>query len=164
LSPDSPIPPEELRVVFGSGDDAVEAEPLGRGVPAATAGVWLVRSGGDAAVLKLVHHDPGRQPTLACRRGSGASVLLAAGGLRLRDSFLESLPAPRCLACVDRADGSVALWLEALAEPPRRIERYGRRAALASGTLDAETEARWRGARPLIERLGEEARELASSE
>ena len=34
--------------------------------------------------------------------------------------------------------------------------------ALASGTLDAEMEARWRGTRPLIDRLGEEARELAS--
>jgi hypothetical protein len=35
--------------------------------------------------------------------------------------------------------------------------------ALTSGTLDAETEARWRGARPLIDRLGEEARQLAST-
>src|SRR5438105_4919688 len=34
-------PPEELRAVFGADHDAVEAEPLGGGVPAATAGVWL---------------------------------------------------------------------------------------------------------------------------
>src|SRR5947207_659949 len=52
------FPPEELAGVFGPDHGAVEAEPLGRGVPAATAGVWLVRTGSDAAVLKLVHHDP----------------------------------------------------------------------------------------------------------
>jgi hypothetical protein len=35
-------------------------------------------------------------------------------------------------------------------------------AALAAGTLDEAIAARWRAVRPLIDRLGEEARELAS--
>jgi hypothetical protein len=119
------FPAEELRVVFGPEHGAVEAEPLGRGVPAATHGVWVVRAGANAAVLKLVHHDP-----VGHSRWPAAAELKHPYYWRrevcaYETSFLERLPAPHCHACVERADGSVALWLEALAEPAHTIERYG---------------------------------------
>src|SRR5947207_2968553 len=56
--PDRSPPRDELHAVFGSERVPVDCEALGRSVPAATAGVWLVRAGDDAAVLKLIHHDP----------------------------------------------------------------------------------------------------------
>jgi Phosphotransferase enzyme family len=127
--------PEELRAVFGSEHGPVESEVLGRGVPAATAGVWLVRAGDDAAVLKLIHLD-----------GEGHARWPAAGEpehpyywrrevCAYESGFLERLPggvrAPRCRGRFEREDGSDALWLEALLEPTRTIDGY----ALAARAL-----------------------------
>ena len=119
------FPPDELGAVFGPEHGPVEAEPLGRGAPAATAGVWLVRAGSHAAVLKLVHHDPDGHPRWPAVAEPEHPYDWRREVCAYESGFLERLPAPRCLACFERADGSVALWLEALTKPIRTIDGYG---------------------------------------
>jgi Phosphotransferase enzyme family len=109
-------------------------------VPAATAGVWLVRAGSDAAVIKLVRADPTgnvRWPAAGepehpyywrrevCAYDSGFLGALSDG-----------VRAPRCRGVFGRADGSIALWLEALPEPAWTIDGYGL-AACALGRMQA---------------------------
>jgi Phosphotransferase enzyme family len=125
-------PPEELRAVFGAEHGPIESEALGRGVPAATAGVWLVRAGEDAAVLKLVHRNADgheRWPAAAeqehpyyWRRE------VCVYGSRLLERLPAGVRTPRCRGLFERSDGSVALWLEALSSPTRSIEAFGRAA------------------------------------
>ena len=123
------IPSEELRFVFGPDHGPVEAEALGRGVPAATAGVWLVRAGGDAAVLKLVRSDPDGHPRWPAAPEPEHPYYWRREVCAYESGFLERLPsgvrAPRCRGCFERADGSVALWLEALPAPSWTIDGYG---------------------------------------
>ena len=132
------FPPEELAAVFGAGHGEIEAEALGRGVPAATAGVWLVRAGDDAAVLKLVHHDPDGHPRWPAVPEPEHPYYWRREVCAYESGILERLPggvrAPRCRASLERADGSVALWLEALPATTRTIGGYGR-AARAMGRM-----------------------------
>jgi hypothetical protein len=123
-------PPDELRAVFGPDHEPVEAEPLGRSVPAATAGVWLVRTGGDAAVLKLVHQDPDGSRRWPAAADPSHPYYWRREPCVYESQLVERLPGgvsrPECRGLFERRDGSVALWLEALPEPPSSIEWYGR--------------------------------------
>jgi Phosphotransferase enzyme family len=133
-------PADELRAVFGFDDGSVEMEPLGRGVPAATAGVWLVRAGGAAAVLKVVHENPAGHSRWPAVADSEHPYYWRREVCAYESGFLERLPggvqAPRCRGCFERADGSVALWLEALPATTWTIDGYGR-AARAMGRMQA---------------------------
>lgn len=144
-------PPDELRAVFGSDHGPVESVALGRGVPAATAGVWLVRVGDDAAVLKLVHLDSGGHERWPAAAEAGHPYYWRREVCAYESGLLDRLPggvrAPRCRGRFERADGSVALWLELLSEPVRSIEGYGlaaRNLGRMQGTLAAAPpDERW---------------------
>ena len=125
------FPSDELRAVFGSQCGVVEAESVGRGVPAATAGVWLVRAASDAAVLKLVHHDPGGNHRWPADADPAHPYYWRREVCAYESKLLERLPgirAPRCRGLFERADGSFALWLEAFPETAWSIDGYGRAA------------------------------------
>ena len=122
-------PTEELRAVFGSAHGPVESVALGRGVPAATAGVWLVRAGDDAAVLKLVHDDASGHARWPVSSEPEHPYYWRREVCAYESGFLDRLPgdvrAPRCRGRFERRDGSVALWLEALPETTWTIDGYG---------------------------------------
>ena len=126
------LPEHELRAVFGGAGEAVETQPLGPGVPAATAGVWLVRTGDDAAVLKVVRLNPEGHPRWPAAAEPEHPYYWRREVCAYESGLLHRLPggvrAPRCRGRFERADGSVALWLEALFQPVRFIEVYGRAA------------------------------------
>jgi hypothetical protein len=126
------LPQHELQAVFGDAGDAVETRPLGRGVPAATAGVWLVRADDHAAVLKLVHHDEGGSRRWPAAAEPEHPYYWRREACVYESKLVERLPggvrAPTCRGLFERADGSVALWLQALPEPPSTLEWYGRAA------------------------------------
>lgn len=130
--PDWSPPADELRAVFGSHHGPVDAEELGRGVPAATAGVWLVRTGSDSAVLKLVHHDEEGSRRWPAAAETAHPYYWRREACVYESKLLEQLPGgvrgPKCRGLFERLDGSVALWLEALPEPPSSLEWYGRAA------------------------------------
>lgn len=121
-------PLEELTAVFGSDLGRVDSESLGRGVPAATAGVWLVRAGDDAAVLKLVHEDSAGHERWPAAPDPEHPYYWRREPCVYESRLIERVPAvraPRRRGLFERPDGSVALWLEALREPVRSIEGYG---------------------------------------
>ena len=122
-------PPEELRAVFGSAHGPVESVALGRGVPAATAGVWLVRAGDDAAVLKVVRLNPEGHPRWPAAAEPEHPYYWRREVCVYESGFLDRLPggvrAPRCRGCFERGEGSVALWLDALAATAWTIDGYG---------------------------------------
>jgi hypothetical protein len=102
-------------------------------VPAATAGVWLVHAGDDAAVLKLVHENAAGNERWPAAADPAHPYYWRREVCAYESKLLERLPgggvrAPRCRGLFERSDGSVALWLEALREPPRSIEAFGRAA------------------------------------
>ena len=101
-------------------------EPLGRGVPAATAGVWLVRADGEAAVLKLVHHDPEGSRRWPADADPAHPYYwrreVCVYESKLLDRLHGAVRGPKCRGVFERRDGSVALWLEALPEPASSIE------------------------------------------
>ena len=126
----TPLPEHELRAVFGPTGEATETQRLGQAVPAATAGVWLVRAGADAAVLKLVHMDPAGNPRWPAVPAPEHPYYWRRE-VCVYESGLPGPPgvrSPHCRGIFERADGSVAVWLEALQEPVRSIEGYGRAA------------------------------------
>jgi Phosphotransferase enzyme family len=125
------FPPEELAAVFGPGHGPVEAELVGRGVPVATAGVWHVRSSDDAAVLKLVHLGGEGSPRWPAAPEPEHPYYWRREPCVYESGLVErvrAVRAPRLRGLFERRDGSVALWLEALREPVRSIEGYGRAA------------------------------------
>jgi Phosphotransferase enzyme family len=142
-------PLEELAAVFGSDGGRVESEALGRAVPAATAGVWLVRAGDDAAVLKLVHADAAGNPRWPAAPEPEHPYYWRREPCAYESRLVERVPAvrtPRLRGLFERPDGSVALWLEALREPVRSIEGYGRAArslGRMQGAAMALPDERW---------------------
>jgi Phosphotransferase enzyme family len=144
LPPDR-SPPEELAAVFGSDLGRVESDTLGRGAPAATAGVWLVRAGDDAAVLKLVHENPTGHVRWPAASDPRHPYYWRREPCFYESRLLERLPArvraPRCRGLFERSDGSVAVWLEALSQPARSIDTYGRAARSLGRMQGAAAEA-----------------------
>ena len=134
----TPFPEHELQAVFGEDGEAVETQPLGRGVPAATAGVWLVRARDAAAVLKVVRLNPEGHPRWPAAAEPEHPYYWRREVCAYESGLLDRLPggvrAPRCRGRFERADGSVALWLEVLPEPIWTIDGYGR-AARAMGRM-----------------------------
>jgi hypothetical protein len=100
-------------------------------VPAATAGVWLVRSSDDAAVVKLVHLRRDGNPRWPAAPEPEHAYYWRREPCVYESRLVERVPAvrgPRLRGLFERSDGSVALWLEALREPVRSIDGYGRAA------------------------------------
>ena len=134
--------PRELEAVFGAGAQAPEVESLRERSFASTVGVWRVRSQTGSAVLKLIRlgaapvprwpSEPEQADPYYWRR----EALVYESGLLER---LNGLRVPRLLGSFERADGSVALWLEDVpASPPWTPDRLGafaRRLGKAQGTL-----------------------------
>jgi hypothetical protein len=113
-------------------------------VPAATRGVWLVRAGEDAAVLKLVYHEPDGHPRWPAAADPEHPYYWRREVCAYESGFLERLPggvrAPQCRGCFERTDGSAALWLEALPTTTWTIDGYGR-AARVTGRMQGAVAA-----------------------
>lgn len=128
------LPADELRAVFGDrAADAAHVQPLPHtAVASATAGLWRVRVGDRSAVVKVLAHAPeGGSENWR----SGADVTHWYYWRREADAYRSGLldrlggglRAPRCELIAERADGSVALWLEDLpgeAASTWSIDRY----------------------------------------
>ena len=108
-------------------------------MPAATAGVWLVRARSDAAVLKVVHQDPAGNERWPAAAEPEHPYYWRREVCAYESGLLERLPgvrASRCRGCFERPGGSVALWVEALPKPEWTIEGYGG-AARALGRMQS---------------------------
>jgi hypothetical protein len=121
------VPADEAAEVFGDAE-VVSVEPLGDATPAATAGVWRVRTDNDAAILKVIRHDPfgnERWPSSEVESDPyywRREPLAYSSGLL---DGLEGLHAPRCRLCRERGDGTIALWLgDAGVQPEWTVERF----------------------------------------
>lgn len=110
------LPADELELVFGT--TAVSSVRESRQTPpAATAGVWHVATRDDSAILKLVRNggDEGRWPA---REDERDPYYWKREPLAYVSGANAAFGVPQVRACVERADGSVALWLEDCGEPP----------------------------------------------
>jgi hypothetical protein len=106
------------------------AEPVDEWGPDATAGVWRVHAAGESFFLKVLQlggenprwpAQPNPTDPYYWRREAEAY----ASGLLTR--LAPPLRAPDCHGCVDRDDGTVALWLEDVRLPPAsswELDRY----------------------------------------
>jgi hypothetical protein len=85
--------------------------------PAATAGVWRVSTRDDSAVLKLIRNggDEGRWPA---RDDERDPYYWKREPLAYTSGVNAAFGVPQVRACIERADGSVALWLEDCGEAP----------------------------------------------
>jgi hypothetical protein len=82
--------------------------------PAATAGIWRVEAASDAAVLKVLHAGTGGSPRWPASDDPAHPYYWRREALAYETGTAFSAPSVR--AVVDRADGSVALWLDAVPE------------------------------------------------
>jgi len=106
-----------VAVLTGSPEPGTwRAEQLYDPVAAATAGLWRVSGDAWSVVLKLIHHGHDRHPRWPSSTDPDdwsywkREVLAYRSGLTT--SFAGGLRGPTCVAIFDRADGTVALWLE----------------------------------------------------
>jgi hypothetical protein len=94
---------------------------LRRTPPAATRGLWHVSTSADSAVLKVVGRGDGH-PRWPAEPDEGDPYYWRREPLAYTSGLLDRLEgglrAPACRAAVERADGSVALWLEDVPPPP----------------------------------------------
>lgn len=114
------IPPEEVEAVFGR-LEVVAVEPIGHATPAATAGVWRVEADDDRAILKVIHHDRRGNERWPSSDVESHPYYWRREPLAYASKLLDSidpLRAPRCRLCHERADGTVALWLEDVGTHP----------------------------------------------
>jgi hypothetical protein len=85
-------------------------------VASASAGIWRVSGEGWSVVLKVVHHGQDGHPNWKSSADQDHWYYWKREVLAYRSGLLESfeggLRGPACLAVFERADGSVALWLE----------------------------------------------------
>lgn len=121
-----------------------EAVPLEDRVPATTAGLWRVSTASDSAVLKVVALGGKHHPRWPAAAEEAHPYYWRREACAYESGLLErlvGLRAPRCRGVVERAEGTVAIWLEELPEAPAWTvdalgsvaERLGRaQAALAA--------------------------------
>jgi Phosphotransferase enzyme family len=107
---------------------------------ASAVGVWRVRAGDRSAILKLLRLNAGPHPRWPSRPDSDDPYYWYREPLAYRSGALEPFGVPRLLACVDRGDGSTALWLEDGGDPvrgstPERLGNVARRLGTAQREL-----------------------------
>jgi hypothetical protein len=107
---------DELELVFGT-TVVTSVRESRQTPPAATAGVWRVATRDDSAILKLVRNggDEGRWPA---RDDETDPYYWRREPLAYTTGANAAFGVPRVRACVERADGSVALWLEDCGDAP----------------------------------------------
>ena len=79
---------------------------------ASTVGVWRVSAGGGSAVLKLLRRGATANPRWPSEPGVSDPYHWRREPLAYASDIPAVFGAPRCLGQIERADGSVALWLE----------------------------------------------------
>lgn len=133
----------ESERVFGS--TAVGTiEPLRPRAFASALGVWRVRAGDDSAVLKLLRLGAAPHPRWPSRADPRDPYYWRREPLAYASGVLEPFGIPACRACIDRPDGSVALWLDDGGDPPawtpvllgEVARRLGRAQAALAGRID----------------------------
>lgn len=122
VPPTGPDPEEVAHVarVLGVPDGRWHSEALGRGAAGATNGLWRVVGPGWSAVCKVVaHSDAGHARWRTSSRESDPlywrreAEAYCTGFLdRIVGGAESGVEVPRHLACFERADGSVSVWLE----------------------------------------------------
>ena len=71
-----------------------------------------MRAGGRSAVLKLVALDAGPHPRWPSREDPSDPYWWQREPVAYQSGLLEPFGVPRVLACLERRDGAIALWLE----------------------------------------------------
>ena len=139
-----------MELVFGTGAVVSATRQRRRTPPAATLGIWHVSTDSDSAVLKVVGEREDGHPRWPASQEEShpyywrREPLAYATGLL--DRLAGGLRAPSLRAAVERADGSVALWLEDVPEPaawtPELLGTVARRLgrAQAAFAVDPPTE------------------------
>jgi Phosphotransferase enzyme family len=134
-----------VELVFGTGAAVSATEQLRRTPPAATLGIWRVATGSDSAVLKVVGRRAEGHPRWPASDDPGHPYYWRREALAYTSGLLDRLSgglrAPACRAAVERADGSVALWLEDVPEPscwtPGLLTEVARRLGVAQAAFAA---------------------------
>jgi phosphotransferase family enzyme len=135
--------------VLGSSGPAEEVESLRPRSFSSTVGVWRVRSAGRSAVLKLIRLGAEPLPRWPSEPDPSAPYYWRREALLYESGLLDGLDglrAPELLGLFERADGSVAIWLEDVPESPpwtpARLgafaRRLGRAQAVFAGRLPDE--------------------------
>ncbi|MGW2521742.1 aminoglycoside phosphotransferase [Streptomyces sp. NPDC001617] len=166
--PETALPNAEAREVLGA-DDAVFEPLVHNPKNGVTAGVWRVSGGGRTAVLKVLTRTKEATGRWAAtddprhwnywRREADA---YESGLVRVWERY--GVRAPRLLACVERADGDVALWLEDVRGEPGtswsldRHVSHARRLGAAQGAMGEVADRPWFSRRFLREYVGSNTR------
>ncbi|MEU8653443.1 aminoglycoside phosphotransferase [Streptomyces sp. NPDC048737] len=147
---DIAAPEAEAREVLGPGAGRASAEPLAHNPKnGVTAGVWRVRAGDRSAVLKVLTRRKAAEGRWAAsddprhwNHWRREAHVYASGLAQTWQPY--GIRAPGLLACVERPDGDVALWLEDVPGEPATswtVERHveqARRLGAAQGAQAAQ--------------------------
>jgi hypothetical protein len=162
----APAPPfveDELRELFGPRREPALVSSLTHNPRnGVTAGVWSVEAGDRSAVLKVLTraketsgHWAASDDPRHWNYWRREAEVYASGLARVWEPY--GIRAPRLLACVERPDGDVALWLERVRgepgtrwTPDRHIE-HARRLGAAQGAVGATEDPPWLSRRFLRE-------------
>jgi hypothetical protein len=148
--PNAPeVPVAETRAVF-DGADVVAIESIAQPVPAATLGLWRVRTANDRAVLKLVGYTIGSNPKWQSGKDVDHWYYWKREALAYESGLLGSLPdglrAPACRGVFERSDGTIAIWMEDVGAAPAThwaLDRYEVAAHHFGGLYQFEPDADW---------------------